>query len=463
MNSTHSSHDHFVLKLFNLDGKNVEHFHIRHSDNDVHVSITLSLQEHTCPICGSSTSSIKGYTTKKITHSALNGTHCYISYRARRMLCVACKKTFYEHNPFTFSGMKVSLLTVYNVLSDLKSCNETFTSIAKRHNISTTTAASIFDKHVHVSRNPLPEIMCIDEVYAFKSDHSKYVCVLLDYTSQNIIDLLPDRHKGTLIDYFHHIPKEERLRVKLICIDMWQTYRTVAQVMFPKAKLAVDKFHVIQEFTRHLNQMRVKAMNQFYIRDRKALDKYPIEQRNDIYYKEMMYYLFKKFHWLLYSTDSETLDVNKPKRYNHKLNRYLNYHDILTMILDSDTQLKEVFNFYTRLRLFYMTDSEQSAKLALNQLIDLLHASNIESMNRFANTLTQWKSEIIHSFITIPNTDKRINNAIIENTNKTIKNIKHNSNGFTNWDRFRNRILYAINDNVTFSLYPLNTEKDQVI
>lgn len=86
-----------------------------------------------------------------------------------------------------------------------------------------------------------------------------------------------------------------------------------------------------------------------------------------------------------------------------------------------------------------------------------------ESMNRFANTLTQWKSEIIHSFITIPNTDKRINNAIIENTNKTIKNIKHNSNGFTNWDRFRNRILYAINDNVTFSLYPLNTEKDQVI
>ena len=204
-------------------------------------------------------------------------------------------------------------------------------------------------------------------------------------------------------------------------------------------------------------------MNQFYIRDRKALDIYPIEQRNDIYYKEMMYYLFKKFHCLLYSTDSETLDVNKPKRYNHKLTRYLNYHNILTMILDSDTQLKEVFNFYTRLRLFYMTDSEQSAKLALNQLIDLLHASNIESMNRFANTLTQWKSEIIHSFITIPYTDKRINNAIIENTNKTIKNIKHNSNGFTNWDRFRNRILYAINDNVTFSLYPLNTEKDQVI
>lgn len=179
------------------------------------------------------------------------------------MLCVACKKTFYEHNPFTFPGMKVSLLTVYNVLNDLKSCNETFTSIAKRHNISTTTAASIFDKHVHVSRNPLPEIMCIDEVYAFKSDHSKYVCVLLDYTSHNIIDLLPDRHKGTLIDYFHHIPKEERLRVKLICIDMWQTYRTVAQVMFPKEKLVVDKFHVIQEFTRHLNQMRVNAMNQF--------------------------------------------------------------------------------------------------------------------------------------------------------------------------------------------------------
>ena len=43
---------------------------------------------------------------------------------------------------------------------------------------------------------------------------------------------------------------------------------------------------------------------------------------------------------------------------------------------------------------------------------------------------------------------------IVENRNKTIKLIKHASNGYLNWERFRNRILYTLNsyksqDNLT--------------
>ena len=52
---------------------------------------------------------------------------------------------------------------------------------------------------------------------------------------------------------------------------------------------------------------------------------------------------------------------------------------------------------------------------------------------------------------------------MIENTNKAIKTIKRNSNGFSNWDRFRNRVLYAINDDVTYSIYPLTWKMVQLI
>ena len=41
-----------------------------------------------------------------------------------------------------------------------------------------------------------------------------------------------------------------------------------------------------------------------------------------------------------------------------------------------------------------------------------------------------------------------MNNGLIENRNKSIKLIKHSSNGYTNWNRFRARVLYSLNDNI---------------
>lgn len=52
--------------------------------------------------------------------------------------------------------------------------------------------------------------------------------------------------------------------------------------------------------------------------------------------------------------------------------------------------------------------------------------------------------EINHCSYEIYRNEKRVNNRIIEKRNKTIKTIKHNSNRYRNWERFRNRIIYGI-------------------
>lgn len=56
----------------------------------------------------------------------------------------------------------------------------------------------------------LPECLVLDEVYAFKSHDSDYICVIVDYLDKKIIDVLPSRHKNVLINYFMLIPREER-------------------------------------------------------------------------------------------------------------------------------------------------------------------------------------------------------------------------------------------------------------
>ncbi|MCB6405441.1 transposase, partial [Megasphaera massiliensis] len=75
-----------------------------------------------------------------------------------------------------------------------------------------------------IPKSPLPEIICIDEVYALKDNHSKYVCILLDFLSHEMVDMLPDRKKYSLLNYFDRIPIQERNNVKYVVIDMYSVY-----------------------------------------------------------------------------------------------------------------------------------------------------------------------------------------------------------------------------------------------
>ena len=44
-------------------------------------------------------------------------------------------------------------------------------------------------------------------------------------------------------------------------LNMWQTYRSVAKTMFPNCVTIVDKFHLLQEFTRKATRVRIRIMN----------------------------------------------------------------------------------------------------------------------------------------------------------------------------------------------------------
>ena len=80
-------------------------------------------------------------------------------------------------------------------------------------------------------------------------------------------------------------------------------------------------------------------------------------------------------------------------------------------------------------------------------------------MSPFASTLTNWKKEIINSFIIVDDkANRKMNTAIVENRNKSIKLLKHASNGYLNWERFRNRILYTLSEDTTF--YYTSIKKD---
>lgn len=454
-----------LLAFFNLENEDIEDIILTNEGDLSIVHVLLRADYPPCPACGNSQVVIKGYELKVINYSALNDRKCILHYRARRYRCPVCGRTYYEHNPFTFKSMKISAKTVMAVLKDLKSQSATFSSVAKRHYISPTSAASIFDQHVMMPRLPLPQLMCWDEAYAFnhQGEKSKYVFTILDFNTQEPVDLLPSRKKEYLTSYFLNIPSDERKKVTMIATDMYKEYRYIIRSMFPHAIHCVDHYHVSQDVSRKLDRVRIRVM--------KSLPKYINGTKSET----DEYYLLKKFNWLIFKRsdakdkDGELLfDSSREKRMNHKLQRLLNYYDIKLLIEAIHPDLKAAWQLKDDLVDFYDNNTDDTAAEALNTLIHRFFRSGIPEMIEAGKTLRSWQNEIVNSFIVVGNSHKvdketglvavsalKINNGIMENRNSILKTIKKNSNGFTNWDRFRNRCLYVLRKDARPLLNPI--------
>lgn len=453
-----------ILELFNLESCDIQKIDYHKIDENSILDVFLVPKPFPCPDCGCDMPKIKGYEVKKIKHSVLTDRCCILNYHARRFKCPICGRTYYEKNPFVFGSMKISALTVQNVLKDLKNYNETFSSVANRYHISPTSVASIFDSHIAMNRFKLPQYICMDECYAFHSldENSKYVCMMIDFENGNPIDLLPSRRKEYLIKYFRSIPYEERCNVKIISTDMYDVYRQVIHDVFPNALHSVDHYHLSQELSRKVQAIRIRIMKSY------ANDKTSDE-----------YYLLKNFNWLMMQRldacdrqKKEVFDPNRKKEYNYHFKAYKNYYDLKCKIQNIHPDLNLAWDLKDEFVDLYDKSNLDTIEDNLNQYIQKLMMSHVKELQDFGKTLKSWKSEIRNSFHIIKQSYKvekdtgdvailnhKINNGLIENRNSVLKCIKKNANGYTNWERFRNRCLYVLRKNSTFLLNPTTEKK----
>ena len=122
--------------------------------------------------------------------------------------------------------------------------------------------------------------------------------------------------------------------------------------------------------------------------------------------------------------------------------------------------------------LFLLSCVYRYAPDALKELIRKFCASDVKEMQEYGRTLRNWSEEIINAFIIVRNSymfDKdtgqvvvsaqKLNNGLMENRNSILKTIKKNSNGYTNWTRFRNRCLYVLRPDALPVLNPVIPEK----
>ena len=378
-----------------------------------------------CPKCGKHTKSVHDR-LKPITLKYVKAFEfiTYIVLIKRRFICHGCKYKFAEQVTIQRENKNISNKVEQKVLKDLKQYNLSLKYIAEENNISDNTVRNILREHTKdYPKNiiNLPRVISFDE---FKADtrEGKYAFVLNDPIHKETLDVLSNRKKEYLIQYFTYC--ENRHSVEYVISDMYEPYRIVTTIMFPKAKYVVDPFHYIR-----------------YIMD--ALDKVRIRLQDNYGYNSKEYKILKnkKNVSLLrrYSNEIDWFTYTKRFKNNHLVD-VLKY-DLRENILDIDEELKMSYQLKELFLDITHHATYENVKSQLINWIALVREQNIEEMSEAANTIENWLEYICNSFI-----DKRFSNGFTEGLNNKIKVIKRVGFGYKDFDFFRLRLLYILNN-----------------
>ena len=103
--------------------------------------------------------------------------------------------------------------------------------------------------------------MCWDEFKSVASAEASMSLAYCDAITHQLVDVVQNRKMENLVRYFNQFPLQTRLNVKTISIDMYVPYIEVIKRLFPKAKIIIDPFHIIQALNRELDKNKKNESN----------------------------------------------------------------------------------------------------------------------------------------------------------------------------------------------------------
>ncbi len=183
----------------------------------------------------------------------------------------------------------------------------------------------------------------------------------------------------------------------------------------------------------------------------------------------MYYYMLKKFKYFFTKNFDDIYggNIKIPK-----LHTSWDKHAIKKYLLEIDDDLTYAYNLKQRYQEFNLTARYENCDEELDNLINDFRSSHLPEFREFGRLLNHWRKEIKNSFIMIDaykkdkktnkiiSIKKRLSNGPMEGCNSRIKCIIKNANGYRNFEGFRTRVLFSINNNTPIKNNDKSKDKD---
>ena len=196
----------------------------------------------------------------------------------------------------------------------------------------------------------------------------------------------------------------QKKQIEWACCDMSETYIGAIRAHCPKAKLVLDRFHIVKALSNAMDQVRKQEWRQATGAEKKAL---------------------KGLRWVLFK---------------HPANRTPEDKRILTMIRKSNRRVFRASVLKDEFDLFWDYKAEWAARRFLKTWCTAALKSRLQPIRDFVTTLRKHTENII-TFI-----QSRLTNATAEGLNRIIRIIKNRASGFRTVEAFIDLIYLTIGD-----------------
>lgn len=416
------SHNDFILNTLNLKDPCIkfdENYYseeiINHVESKI-FSASLSYIPGACPHCGHvfDYSIIKyGFKLSTIILPRVSEFNTYLKLRKQRYYCKHCAQTFTLKTDIVKEHCFISYNTKLAIaLKAKKKISEK--DIASEYNVSHCTVSRTIDnfyQYYRPKKNFLPPNLSFDEFKSVKSSESAMSFIFIDSSTGKPIDIVEDRRIDHLIKYFMGYSKAARYSVESIVIDMYVPYMQLIKKVFPNAQIILDRFHMVQLFSRAFNKTRVLAM-----------------KTHTAYHNK-----FKKY-WKLLLKNHADLDFIH-SYYRRSFKKHMRQIDIVEFLLDLDPVLKASYILYQEVLSAIKYRKENLLESLLHDVDPLVSDYMRTSVQSMLKHLNYAKNGLKYPF----------SNGRIEGLNNKIKVIKRIAFGYRSFYHFRNRILISFN------------------
>lgn len=279
-------HINHTTLLIGIKDKNITLNQAIQHDTHIEVIATLDYHPPKCKHCKGKQIKYDFQKPSKIPFIEIGGFPSLIRLKKRRFQCKSCRKVTVSETSLVQKNCQISEI-VRQKIAQLLLNRDPLTHIASKLAISTSTVyRKLKQFHFQEDYTTLPEILSWDE---FSYQKGKLAFIAQDFNTKKIMTILDDRRQTTIRNHFFKYSKEARNKVKVVTVDMSGSYIPLIKKLFPKTKIVLDRFHIVQHINKALIRTRIDIMKQF---DDKSLE-----------------YRALKYYWKLIQKDSRKLSL----------------------------------------------------------------------------------------------------------------------------------------------------------
>jgi transposase len=366
------------------------------------ITIRIRSRKNSKPICSGCDKPAPGYdrlSEKLVQHIPFWGFQVFFLYAMRRVDCPYCGVTV-EVVPWAKGKQQITYYYSKYLADWAKEMS--WKSVAYRFRTSWQTVFRAVENVVkfgleHRKLNNV-SALGIDEVQYHKGHKYMTLVYQIDKESRRLLWVGKDRTMKTLRRFYAdtwNINRNFRKGIKVICTDMWKPYLRVIKEKTPNAINVLDRFHVMQKFSKALDEIRAEEV--------RRLKK---EGQDPVLTKTRWYFLKRRFN------------LTRSQKGKLKELVEMNLNTVKAYIL------KEQFHK------FWEYNSPTWAGKFLDNWCELVEESELEPMIKVSKMLQRHRELILNYF----RAQKEFNSGIVEGMNRKVNLTVRKAYGFRSFE-----------------------------